>query len=597
MMITSRRNEWAASPTIRTLAALLGTSLGGSLLAADPLAYVPADVAGVIVFRDLDAAARKINPFLKQINPDHSGLDVPEVGQWLNLPCGQWDPASPVVIVFARPEFTRESMIVGFRPAKGSQLLEPVRPGSKRIRKCEGPEGGCFLSIRGGTAFVGRSLKCVRMIPQHPQERSILSVLSDDEKAMLARSDAFMRVDLNRWRDKLTPFVVLGLGMMKLSVAAQSPEGQDAAAVVGWLADGVRSFIDQMESTSLAFSFDRETIRLDHHHRFAPGQSVAQYLAKVQRGEDDVLAMMPNRPFLMFAASNWHSPKGESLTASLSRHILEMEPVAMRIPEETRKRLLKEIDECYGQTRGSAFMVTSEPGRALPLELVGGYAVKDSASALKQLCFIQENSNEAMSAILPSAHCSGKFKPRRDRGIDIMELNLETDEIAHEMRAELCKVYGEKVRCQQAAAGPNRVLYTFAEPPTNVIDLIKNMPDDRVDKDPAVRRILDRMPSRPHVVLVFDLEQTLAAVPSLAASEGCTMETAKKPRVAQASPSPSQALIGWAAVVRPMSISGQLAMDAQDAVKTFKLAREMPQALTKMSGTKIKQKTIIRTDP
>ncbi|HKQ49565.1 MAG TPA: hypothetical protein VJZ71_15945 [Phycisphaerae bacterium] len=592
----SRRKRWNFSPALRTLAALAGAGLGGNLRAADPLLYVPADVAGVIVFRDLDAAARKINPFLKQINPDHAGLDVPEVGLGLNLPCGQWDTSAPVVVVFARPEFSRESMIVAFRPAKGSTLLEPVRPGSKRVRKCEGPEGETFMALRGGTAFVGRSLKCVRMIPQGPQEKSILSVLTDDEKAMLARSDAFVRVDLNRWRDKLTPFVVLGLGLMKLSVAAQTQDGQDAAAVVEWLAGGARSFIDQMESASFSFSFDRETIRLDHHHQFAPGRSVAQYLSQVQRGEDDVLAMIPNRPFLMFAASNWRSAKGRCLTASLSKRILEMESVAKKIPAETRRRLITQMDECYGQVRGSAFMVAAQPGRPLPLELMGGYAVEDSASALKQLCFLHENSNEAMSAILPGAHCSGKFKPRHDRGVDLMELNFEPGQTPREIRVELCKVYGPKVRYQQAAAGPHRVLYTFAEPPTNVIDRVKNLAEDRVDKDPAVQRILSRLPAKPHLAIVFDLENTLAAVPYLA-SEHCEAKSGETPTPAAASIAPSQGLIGWAAIVRPSSICGQLAMDAQDAVKTFKLAREMPQALTKMSGTKIKEKTIIHTDP
>jgi len=574
-----------STPSFATtaLAAMIGALLSGSLWAADPLTKVPADVAGIVVLRNLNTTTQKINPFLKQINSDYQGLDLHEIGQGLDLAAGDWDPSSPVIIVLTRPEFSKESIIVAFKPAEGSKFLAHAREQGNRIWKRD--EGHCesAMAFRDGVAFVGPSVKALRMIRHRPEAQSFAGVLDEQEKKMLSESDAFVRLDLTRWREKLSPLVMLGLGMMKLSAAAETKGDEGAAAVLDWMAGGARSFIDQMESTSFSFSFDRETLYLNHHHRFTPGQSVANYLAKVQSADEDLLSMVPNRPFLMFAASNWQCPTSECLAVSLSRHVMEMESVAARIPAEMRQRLTKELGACYGQMRGSAFMVTSDPGRSLPLQLIGGYAVKDSSSAIKQLCFIQENASEAMSAMLPSTHCSGKFERRREKGVDFMELNFNPDEMTDEIRAQLYKVYGEKVRYQHASGGPHRVMYAFAEPPTSVIDLVKTRPDDRVDKNPAVSRILDRLPKRPHLLVVFDLERTLAAVPQLAAPATSHPVDARTPRTTPASAKPSRGLMGWAVVVRPTSISGQWAMDAQDAVETFKLAKEMPQKLTKMS--------------
>ncbi len=573
-----------SNPVPVRLATLVVLALAHSLFAADPLGLLPSDVAGVVVFRDLKSAADKINPFLRQINPDHPGLDLKEIGQGLNLESGQWDASSPVILILTKPEFSRESMIIAFSPAEGSDLKKESQQRTRRFKECNGPNGEFFLAFHDGFAFAGTSTKAIRSIHHRPQRQSFLGALDDQEKAMLAESDAFIRIDLTRWREKLSPFIMIGLGMMKLSITAEMHNGADTAAVIDWLLGGVRAFIDQMESTSVAFSYDRETIRLSHHHRFAEGQSVAHYLASVKSGEEDLLGILPNRPFLMVGVSNWRCQTGECLSVSLARHVVEMESVSSRIPSETRKELCQEMGNCYGQMRGSAFMVTSNPGQAAPLQLVGGFSVKDSTAAIRQLCFIQENADEAMSALLPNAHCSGKFEKKREQGVDFMELNFKKSDLNKDERAELYKVYGEKVRYQQAAAGPNRVVYAFAEPPTTVLDLLQLKPKDRVDEDPSVRRIIGRLPKQPHLLVLFDLERALAAVPYLAAPANPGPDGKKAPPPLLRSDQPTHGLIGWAVVARPTSISGQMVMDAHDAVETFKLVRNMPQKLTERSG-------------
>lgn len=582
-----------SNPVSVRLATLVVFVLAHSLFAADPLGLLPADVAGVVVFRDLKTAADKINPFLRQINPGHAGLDLKELGQGLDLESGQWDASSPVLLILTRPEFSRESMIVAFKPAEGSGLEKDSQLRTRRLKECNGPNGEYFLAFHDGFAFSGASTKAIRSIHHRPLGQSILGALDDQEKTMLAESDAFIRIDLTRWKEKLSPFIMIGLGMMKLSITAEMHNGADTAAVIDWLLGGVRAFIDQMESTSLAFSFDRETLRLSHHHRFVAGQSVAQYLESIQPGEEDLLAILPNRPFLLVAASNWRCQKGDCLSVSLGRHVVEMESVSSNVPKETRKKLCEEMSDCYGQMRGSAFMVTSNPGQAAPLQLIGGFAVNDSAAAIRQLCYIQENADEAMSALLPNAHCSGKFEKRREQGVDYMELNFKKSDLNQEARAELYKVYGEKVRYQQAAAGPNRIVYAFAEPPTTVLDLLNLKPKDRVDEDPAIRRIIGRLPKRPHLLVLFDLERALAAVPYLAAPAGSGPDGKKTPPPLLRSDQPTHGLIGWAVVARPKSISGQWVMDAHDAVETFKLVRNMPQKLTERSGS-TRGKIIVR---
>jgi hypothetical protein len=567
------------------LAIITGVFCGGPLLAADALRLLPADVAGAVVFRDMKAATQKFNPFLKQLKCEHGGIELDELGEFLGLSSGDWDPSSPVMIVLARPGFERESMIVAFKPAEGSGLLSELREHGRRIWKREGNGGESFLAMREGIAFSAMSAKSLRMIRHRPPEQSLGGALDDQEKRMLAESDAFIRLDLNRWREKLSPFVVIGLGMMKLSVAAQDQKGPETAAFMDWLAGGVRSFIDQMESTSVSLTFDRKTIRLNHHHRFTPGLSVANYLGTFRSENEDVLSLVPNRPFLLFATSNWRGPTGECLTASLMRHVMEMEPVASRIPEETRKRLNTELNACYDQIRGSAFMLSSTTDTALPLQMMGGYFVKDSASALKQLCYIQENANEAMSAVLPSAHCMGKFKARRERDVDLMELQYKSEDLPSEVQSQVQKVYGQKVRYQQAADGPNRVVYTLAEPPASVVDLVKSLPEARVDKSPAVRRILDRLPEHPQLLVVVDLQRLLSAVPHLALSEMGTPEKPKTTQVPRGDSAESRGLIGWAVAFEPTSISGGWAMDSQDALETLKAAREMPEKLSKMTDT------------
>lgn len=581
MMSDSNRMGISRIQAARTLAAVIGALLAGSVLASDPLTLVPSDVAGVVVFRDLKASAKKINPFLKQISDDFEGLDPDELGQAFNIKPENWDASAQVMIVLTKPEFARDSLVVGFKPAEGSELLVRLSRSGRKIWKREGPNGEISLTFRDGWAFAGKSTKALRSIRSRSGARSFAGVLDEQEKALLSKSDAFARLDFARWREKISPLVMLSLGMMKLGVAAETPGDNGACAMMDWLSGGIRAFVDQMESTSVAFSFDRETIRLDHHHRFTSGQSVANYLATMKPGKEDLLDLLPDRRFLMLCAANWHCSQGPCLTVSLSRHVMELETVVSRTPEETRQKLTRELNECYGEMRGSAFMVTSRPGQVLPLQLIGGYSVKNPAQALQQLCFIQENAGEAMSSMLPGSGCTGKFVRRRQGDVDFMEMSLATKDLSKEMREELNKVYGENVRYQQAAGGPDRVVYTFAGPPTSVVDFIGDKAGQRVNANPAVRRIVDRLPSRPHMLIVFDMEQALAAVPYLAGSK-TTAPSAEKP-APSVSERPSRGLIGWAAVVRPTSISGHFAMDAQDAIESFKLAQQMPQKLTKIS--------------
>jgi len=606
-----------------SVCSLLVLAPAGVLFATDALRQVPADVAGVIVFRQLSSTNKKLTAFVRRIDPDHPPFEFGVVKEkTLGLPPGTMDASKPVVVILTKPGelmsfLKRRGLgkqggpypVVAFSPKHPAKLLKKLHNRENRARRQEGPHGKYYLLMRDGVAFFSPRRKGLRILRGVRPEASLATTLDEGDQTILATSDVFVHLRLARLRDRINPFIWIFTNAMKMGIAAQ----QDPASVepmqnvVNWMVNGLRSALDQMDSISLALQYDGKTFRLTHRHVFAPDGSVAAYLGQVRRGKQNLWKPLPDQPFVMAGVFDWQSPPESSVLCRLNRFFWNSDFARKSIPEGKRKKLLASAEACYGGMKGMQFMVTTPPGAFNPIQVFGGYAVDDAEDILDKYSYLQENAGKALAAFMPGGTSfGGEFKKCRRGGVKCFEMRFDVKGLPEQMRRQIINVYGEGARVQQAVADKHLLVYSIAQPPCGVSELVKAVRSGRnLGQNPAVRRILSRMPDDANAIVVLDVGRTLALLPHMA--KGVEPESLRsklkeskrrsreavrrahggeadgkappvKPSRRTARPSgavPSDKpgpLLGWSCCVRKDVLDCRLVMDADDVLRSIKLA-------------------------
>ena len=572
---------------------VLGASPGAAR-AADALTYVPADVAGVLSFRNIEECNQKLTSFVRLRNEGFIGLDITEFAMILGMDAGHIDTAQPIHAILSHPrefaafltgrgigEAGTPFPLIAFTPRQPSDFMKRVKGFENRAFSQSGPFGQYYLLMRDGIAYVANTKKHLRMLKRVDAGDGLADTFDEDQKSFYARNDVVLHLPLSRWRDKVDFYVFFITNLMQLGIIAQqNPENvEQTRAIAEWFIGGIREAVKQMDAITLALDFDGTTFRFDHHHTFAEGQWVSDYLKQVGRADVDLWTSLPDRPFFMLAVANWLCPPEVSLTGRFSQFYFDADFSKKEMSPKERKKLSDCLMNYIGQTRGMEFMLTSPPGQFFPVQILGSETVEDAPKALEQFRFILENADEMMSAFLSGrAKCDGNFKECRRDGVQYLEMPLDFPNMAEEMRRrQVVCFHGEKARYQQAAITKTRLVYAIAEPPQSVTDLMNVAKSGRnVNQNVLVQRIRSRLQGEANVAVVMDVGRVLGMLPHMMqANLGMAGKEVKLPirwpdddKLDKSGP-----LLGWSCRVRDRAVHCRWAIDAQDALEAFQLVK------------------------
>ncbi|RIK57220.1 MAG: hypothetical protein DCC63_14645 [Nitrospira sp.] len=560
--------------------------LAGPLPAGDVLKQIPADIPGFIYFPNLAASNERLTELFKHFDEDYEAADLDAFGEEVNLSPGTWDPSSPVVLILTRPELNADSLLVAYRP-RGQQLVKKAALRQGRPSRCECPIGTCWVVMRGPVAFAAQKRSALRVLREVPEDGSVAATLDSVERQMLDTSDVFGRMTMSRWREKNSFYINMGINMMRWGMTAEADPEQLPLmqALMNWFADGIQTVSDQMSTISISAGYDEKTLRLTHHHRFEKDKSVAKYLGCVTRDKSDMLATLPDRSFWMAATSNWRCPPGQAITARLTRYVMNVDQMKEKVRPELRRKIVREVEACYGQMRGSAVMLSAPTACLFPMQIVGSYMLDDAARGQKEICFIQENANATMSVFMPGADLQGRFEEKEEEGFRFHEMSMNMDKISPKMRTEIALAYGENVRFQNMVLGKHETAFCIAEPPASIVQLarMRKGGEPTLANNAEIKKLLARMPADPNILVIMDLERFFASLPTLVAQSAhpgqpvpkSLRRPPSKEAEAEAAARPSRTLIGWACTVGDGRFTGELVIDADDAVAAVCSARKM----------------------
>lgn len=566
----------------------------GPLIAADALQFVPSDVAGVLTLRNVAASSIAFVDFARRLDADSPGFDLAEFEMAIGFEPGTVDLSQPIHVVLSRPEelgaFLRSEPpdtgaepypLIAFIPKDPVAFLARVGGRENRPVAQAGPYGAYHLMMRDGIAFVCEQPKSLHRVKRVVPERSLAASLSRDIAAMNAQSDIALHLRMERWREKINPFVMLAGHLLRLSVAVEQEPArrEQVSALVGWLADGFSEALEQLDTLTLSLAFDGETFRLAHHLGFRKGEWFADYLASVRRTGVDLFRGLPDQPFFMAGVFDWKCPPDGSFNCRFSQFLYGMDTVRASIPSELRAKLLETTVECTAGLNGTQFMLTSPPGKMQPMQVLTGYSVDDAKGVFKRYRFIQENSAELMAAFMPGGVASrmGGFKECRQDGITFVRLPLDIAASPADVGGPIAAVYGKGAELQQAILDDRQIVFSIAQAPHGVVELIRRLRNgDTLGKNERVHRIRSRLPADTNAIVLIDAGRLVTAVPLMAQMTLTGRRHGWRPQVGASQDAEQAAqrvgpLMAWGCRVRPTALDCQVVMDAEDVLETVRL--------------------------
>jgi hypothetical protein len=591
------------------LSVVIAGSLARPAGAADPLAVIPSDVYGVVALRSPDEVRRKLDGLMGVGASSDSGTDLGVLTDTLDLSRGTVDWSKPLVFVLTQPyldfltadEFSESSAVVAFSPKLDGWYEslggEQQAGGIKRVRL----NGRQYYAIeRDGVVLLGGRRKAMRMLRgEVAASESLAASLDEEQRTVYAQSDLFVHLPMRGWRERISLLSTLAANMVRLGMATEHDARMSkvGSSVIDWAMSGFGRIVEQMESVSFGVSLDGDTFRLTHYHRFTPGGSVAEYLGHVTRSQADLWAVLPDRPFYLLGVFDWQTPPDLSVTVRFNQYLYDSEFMGAGSSPELRKELRDKTIACYDQMTGGCLMVTSPEETLLPVQILGGYGMKDARQGIEQLRFIQEHAEESFSGFL-GVGFAGPFEQRTIDGHDFFELRFDAEKVHPRARRQMQALYGADLRIQDGLVEPHYVMYSLSTPPGLVPEAIRaKTGGNNIGKNSRVQEIRSRLPQKPHGLVILDVGRFLSAAPmliqasmsgtelGLPASTTTAPENKPTTRAAGAQVGP---LLGWACVAHPTALSGHLAISVKDASEVAKLSqqmvRDLPRAMASPGG-------------
>jgi len=576
------------------MAVVAMAAAAGPSIAADALRYVPSDVAGVLTLSNVGVSSRALVGFARRLNQDSRGFDLADFEMAIGFQPGTLDLSQPIHIILSKPEelgaFLRgedsdtgsgQCPLIAFVPKDPAAFMAKVGGRENRPRLQEGPFGSYHLLMRDGIAFVCEQSKWLHRVKRVAPERSLAASLPSECAAMDARGDIVLHLRMDRWRKKISPFVMLAGNLIKLSIASEQEPArrEQIGALIGWLADGFSEALQQLDTITLSLAFDGKTFRIGHHLAFRRGAWFANYLGNVRRTGVDLFRGLPDQPFYMAGVFDWKCPPGKSFNCRFSRFFYGLDSVKGTIPRDLRTKLVDTAMECAAGLNGTQFMLTSPPGKMAPMQVLTGYAVDDAQAVFKSYRFIQENAAELMTSFIPGgAACSmGGFEEYRREGVRYVQLQLDAPGSPEPVGEQIAVVYGKGALLQQAILDDKQILFTVAQAPFGVVDLTRRLKaGPTLDKNEYVRRIRSRLAADANAIVLIDVGRLAAAVPLMAKMSITGRRRGWDPQVKTVENAGRVGpLLAWTCRVRPTALDCQLVMDADDVLAMIRVLKPL----------------------
>ncbi len=552
---------------------------------------IPGDVAAVIGINNLEQMQKRLVDFGRRIDPGFDGIDLGEFERTLGFNPGTIDLSKPIYFIVPSPvtcdpvaqlkalgasralgDGLGEFPIVSFEPKHPDTFRSSPRIGVRRERRQRGPFGTYFILVRGETIFIADSSAPLKHIRRMRSRESLASSLSPRMHKSMRECDVFVHIPFDSWRDRLSPWLTLAAGMVKIGMTADedATRAGEIKIIADWAVRGFQKLVDEAKGVNFCLAFDGNTFRIDHHVTFVPHGQVAGYLDSVQRRGFDSWAHLPDRPFYVAGAWDWRVPPDQAITLGVNQLCMSIDSVRQQYSEPTREKMAAYARDCAAATHGTQFMITSPPGQSGPMQFVGADIVDAPARILEKYRYLQENTCEMMSMFMYGGGAfGGKFSSRRRGSCDYLEMQFDNADMSRKARDELVAVYGEGVRFQETAVGDSHIAFTIAQPVYGVCDMVEAIRQGRsLSGNRRVHRATSRLLKDSNITLLLDAGRILEAMPGVLAGReqqsADSDENARETLSATPMKSTIGPLVGWSCRVRKNALECRLALDADD---------------------------------
>lgn len=567
------------------LQGIIVASLCPALRAGDALSHIPSDIAGVIIINDLNTTLRNLTGFLARFDPDFElseselRADTVILEEAFGLKGGTCDFSEPFFVILTKPGMDARSLVIGFTPKNREEFAGQLTGRADSIQRLARGMKEYYVLSRGGLAFVSERKKPIRTIIGGTAGQSLSTKLSDGQKQLCKQNDLVFHLRVDSWRAVyITPFMPLlsQLAQTGMTIHPMSQDKTDAIKeTIDWFLETIGSVMNQMDGLTLAFSFDGEGFRFTHDHAFTPNRSVANYLGTARQSDVDLWACMPDQPFFMAVASDWVSPADRAEMADLAKRILDVPSVSGMISEAERQRLIDVTASFYGEMRGFNMMFTTQEGRHQPFELIGTYAFENPNQIAKQMRSIMDSSCQALATFMPSGgHCI-ESRTCNVEGVSFDEYRFLPGKMDETTRSMVESMYGENSCVRQAVAGRDRILYALTgADPDRFLKLVKRSTGHHnVGDNDQVCKLVSHLPSKPHLLMIFDIGQAMTLGPRMMRA-GMAAMNQSLPEMPEMSVTSQGPLLGWTGVIGDRSFTGQAYISADGILRAVDLFKQ-----------------------
>ncbi len=349
------------------------TSLGLALLATLAaraevpvtrlFAHVPAEAALVVAVPNLDRLASSLAEFGRQIEVEKlAGLDSRGLLKQLELLEGTegLDTAGPWVLALT-PGCTSALVLCTARDPetwRQGATPEPGETGLYRVRLF-GEE--TLAALESDVVMICDDVVTLRAALQGSnrfEER-----FGPRPAQWCATHQLVVGLHVPAWAPLLVPALNAAQSAVGMAMAVGKPQPDISIQSVVWLFDMAREVLGQLEQYSLGVRIDATGITWQDAAVCRADGSIADYLGKVRRTQNEPLRGLPNEDFLFVFASDWERPAGlPSLSTKLMDSLLRSDALKERVATEQFQRAYRAALEVQEHIRGfNLAMVTSPP--------------------------------------------------------------------------------------------------------------------------------------------------------------------------------------------------------------------------------------------
>lgn len=551
-------------------------------LADAPLTdLIPARAATTVVLTRVGKTRAELARFAREIGvgPDWFAAfgDVGERG----IPGEAIDLGSPVALVYFEPGVGNERPVVVFRRVRESEWSRRFAavasaPADGAIHRLTDGEHSLYVADRDGWTIAGRSRRDVRRLIR-PRGEVLTTALTDDERARISASDAFVYVDVRAWQPRIAPI----LALMKLLSAASSQQNdafaETNAAITDWFFSGTSRIIGEMTTVSIALCIDDAGFHVTHEHHFQPEGEVDRYVGSVSKTGGNPWRGIDDRPFLAAFNFAWQSSRDDSIARSMMNRLLASPGIKQQIGDEDAAGVLDSMMRLSTDMHGGAY-VFSLTGDG-HMQFVTQHRYDDARAHVPVLRSVVDRCFALAGVVLHGLGPSSTFEERRTGDATYFETKFDLEAMSREERIAFQRIYGPAVYYQFGATTDDLLTYYMGSDRDAWGELVRCAGKDRrtLASNPRIAELERQLAADRVMTAVVDLRAVAKLATRVVASSARTSE--RPATTAESAPprpdEPQGPLLGWSVSFQPQRIRGEGHISRADAAQSVALFKPL----------------------